>query len=401
MMFAFTSAGAKFDRSINNGRGPPTIRIQGQPCHCIGSMLPMPGQCPKFAQIYIYDTKHEIESRMDGIRSIIKLVEVDEYRNNKVDLRVVWQLLQMLYENNVHAKYFRMARERLKDDIIPNLKLKLISERNSDGRVNNLPTVSKVVALIVGDIDSSLQIDIIIETHSGHLKRIDELHASYFAFQYPLLFPFGEDGYRHDVCHRATPNTQKRKRNRLTVREWISFRLQTRTNEAQTLLRSRRLFYQFLVDAYTMVESERLSFIKRNQSKLRVDKYINLNDSQTTNHSQGSNIGKRVILPSTFVGSRRYMDQLYFDGMAICSSLGFPDLFLTMTCNPNWPEIVRFLNPMGLKPLDRPDIILRVFKIKFEELLQNLKKRHVLGKICIPLNFKREVWCLLMNNYKI
>ncbi|KAF1870858.1 hypothetical protein Lal_00030168 [Lupinus albus] len=75
------------------------------------------------------------------------------------------------------------------------------------------------------------------------------------------------------------------------------------------------------------------------------------------------------------------MDQLYFDGMAICSSLGFPNLFLTMTCNPNWPEIVRFLNPMGLKPHDRPDIISRVFKMKFEELLQDLKKMHVLGKV--------------------
>ncbi|XP_019451814.1 PREDICTED: uncharacterized protein LOC109353911 [Lupinus angustifolius] len=75
------------------------------------------------------------------------------------------------------------------------------------------------------------------------------------------------------------------------------------------------------------------------------------------------------------------MDQLYFDGMAICSTLGFPGLFLTMTCNPNWPEIVRFLNPVGLKPHDRPYIISRVFKIKFEELLQDLKKRHVLGKV--------------------
>ncbi|KAF1898092.1 hypothetical protein Lal_00032856 [Lupinus albus] len=87
------------------------------------------------------------------------------------------------------------------------------------------------------------------------------------------------------------------------------------------------------------------------------------------------------MLPSTFVGSRRYLDQLYFDGMAICSSLGFPDLFLTMTCNPNWPEIVRILKPMGLKPHDRPYIISRVFKMKFEALLHDLKKRHVLGKI--------------------
>ncbi|CAL0303465.1 unnamed protein product [Lupinus luteus] len=208
-----------------------------------------------------------------------------------------------------------------------------------------------------------------METQSGQLKRIDELHASYMAFQYPLLFPFGEDGYRHDICHRVRLGSNNRKRNRLTIREWMSFTLQTRKNEAQTLLRSRRLFHQFLVDAYTMVESERLSFIKMNQSKLRVDKYINLNDSQQSDQSQGSNRGKRVILPSTFVGSRRYMDQLYFDGMAIRSSVGFPDLFLTTTCNPNWPEIVRLLNPMGLKPHDRPDIISRIFKLKFEELL--------------------------------
>ncbi|KAF1893137.1 hypothetical protein Lal_00015568 [Lupinus albus] len=39
---------------------------------------------------------------------------------------------------------------------------------------------------------------------------------------------------------------------------------------------------------------------------------------------------------------------------------------------------------MGLKPHDRPDIISRVFKIKFEELLQDLKKRHVLGKRGLP-----------------
>ncbi|KAF1887901.1 hypothetical protein Lal_00023909 [Lupinus albus] len=199
LMFSFTYVDTKFVISINNGRGPPTIRILGQPCHRIGNMLPMPGQCPKFAQLYIYDTEHEIENIMEGIR------------NNKVDSRVVCQLSEMLDENNVHAKSFRMARERLKDGVIPNLKLKLISERNSNGRVNNLSIVSEVVALIVGDIDSSSQRDIILETQTGHVKRIDELHASYLAFQYPLFFPFGEDGYRHDVCHRATPNSQKKK----------------------------------------------------------------------------------------------------------------------------------------------------------------------------------------------
>ncbi|KAF1898521.1 hypothetical protein Lal_00032101 [Lupinus albus] len=35
MMFEFTSLGAKIDRSINNGRGPPTIRIQCKDNHVI------------------------------------------------------------------------------------------------------------------------------------------------------------------------------------------------------------------------------------------------------------------------------------------------------------------------------------------------------------------------------
>ena len=93
--------------------------------------------------------------------------------------------------------------------------------------------------------------------------------------------------------------------------------------EAQTILHSRRLFQQFIVDGYTVVESERLSFIRRNQSKLRVNKYCDMHETSNHGAIQGSNRGKWVILPSTFVGSRRYMDQLYFDGMAICSYVGF------------------------------------------------------------------------------
>ncbi|XP_058741254.1 uncharacterized protein LOC131613618 [Vicia villosa] len=139
---------------------------------------------------------------------------------------------------------------------------------------------------------------------------------------------------------------------------WLCFRLQERRCEAKTLLHSRRLFQQFLVDGYTMMESERLNWIRKNQSKLRVGKYQKLTEQhqpgQSTQHVKR---GKRVVLPSSYVGSKRYMDQLYFDGMAISSALGFPDLFITFTCNPNWPEITRGLMKSNLKPHDRPDII--------------------------------------------
>jgi len=70
----------------------------------------------------------------------------------------------MLDEYNVHAKSFRMAKERLKTELVHDLKLVLISNKNKDGRIYSIPSVSKVVALIVGDVDTGSKRDIIMET---------------------------------------------------------------------------------------------------------------------------------------------------------------------------------------------------------------------------------------------
>ncbi|GAU19169.1 hypothetical protein TSUD_89340 [Trifolium subterraneum] len=261
----------------------------------------------------------------------------------------------MAAANATQPQAFRMARDKLKDQTVKDLKLRLIHDMKTDGRLYNHPTVSEVAALIVGDVDAGETRDIIIQEKGGQLTRINEFHPAYLGYQYPLIFPYGEDGFRRGT-------------------------IQMRRLEAQTLLCSRRLFQQFLVDGFTMMEAERLSFVRNNRSTLRVGKYQKLNADNEANQKSG----KRVVLPSTFVGSKRYIDQLYFDGMAISASVGFPDLFITFTCNPNWPEIKRLLAKQNLKPHDRPDIITRVFKIKFNELLKDLTKKHVLGKVIAP-----------------
>jgi len=296
-------------------------------------------------------------------------------------MQTVSNLQKMLDDNNCHAKSFRMARDRLKQNNVPNLKLKLILDRRTNGRIYNQPTVSEVTALIVGDIDSAARSDIIMERQSGRLERIDEFHPAYLAYQYLLLFPYGEDGYRDDVLHRGIVHGNLSKMDKLTIREWLTFRLQSRKRESMIILCSRRLLQQFLVDCFTMMEADRLKWLRKNQSKLRVGKYRSLNKNQGNENSESTKQGKRVVLPSSYVGGPRYMDQLYFDGMAISSSVGFPDLFITFTYNPNWPEIQRFCGPKHLKPHGKQDIIARVFKIKFNELLNDLTKNHVLGKV--------------------
>ncbi|XP_071687462.1 uncharacterized protein [Rutidosis leptorrhynchoides] len=106
-----------------------------------------------------------------------------------------------------------------------------------------------------------------------------------------------------------------------------------------------------------MAENTSLNYLRNNQKILRVSSLTHLYDAQDSGSSEVSNIGNRVVLPSSFTGGARYMRENYLDAMAIVRAFGHPDLFITFTCNPKWPEILRFLTEDDLKPEDRPDII--------------------------------------------
>lgn len=59
-----------------------------------------------------------------------------------------------------------------------------------------------------------------------------------------------------------------------------------------------------------MIESHRLNYVRDHQQDLMVDKYKNLSQSIDHAQTQGNQRGKMIILPSSFVRSRRYMEQL-------------------------------------------------------------------------------------------
>ncbi|XP_072071845.1 uncharacterized protein [Arachis hypogaea] len=217
----------------------------------------------------------------------------------------------MLDENNALAKSFRMARERFAGSNTEYVRLKLLSSREKDGKIYNLPDVSKVAALVVGDIDSlSSTRDIILERQDGRLK----------------------------------------------------------------------------LDAYTMIESEHLLYFRIYQKELRAEDYKSLKNAKSTGQTSGSSVRKRIVLPSSFIGGRHYIDGLYHDCVAICGHVGYPDLFITFTCNSEWPEIKRLLDPLHLKPVDRPDIVCRMFKMKLDMLIKDLKKERFFSKVVVNVH---------------
>ncbi|PWA51474.1 hypothetical protein CTI12_AA452390 [Artemisia annua] len=76
--------------------------------------------------------------------------------------------------------------------------------------------------------------------------------------------------------------TPEHKKSRVTMREWFAYRLMDRPNVFSTILNGRRLFQQFLVDGFTMVEAERLGYVLRKQKDLRCE--TRHSDSDESNH---------------------------------------------------------------------------------------------------------------------
>ena len=146
------------------------------------------------------------------------------------------------------------------------------------------------------------------------------------------------------------------------------------------MLYGKRLFQQYVVDMYIKVETSRLDYIRNHQKQIRSDLYQGVVDSLQAGENRADAVGKWIVLPTSFIGGRRDRRRRYLDAMALVQKYGKPDIFLTMTCNPNWDEIISELEP-GQTPQDHPDLIVRVFRAKLEDLKIQLFKRHILGKV--------------------
>ncbi|XP_038706450.1 uncharacterized protein LOC120001991 [Tripterygium wilfordii] len=375
-IFAFTSTGGKIDRTINNGDAPYIFRLNGQNHHRIGSLLPLNGERPQFAQLYIYDTENEVANRM--------AVLGDSSKESQIDSNVVSELIKMFDSINTLVKIFRMARDRFSSGDIHSLSLRLCEKQLGDTIQYNAAATPQMAGLFIGELGETDEgRDIIVEQHSGTLKRINDLHSCFMAMQYPILFPYGENGYTLDIPYYYPTNTPTLKRKSVTRREYYAYILHQR-NVADGLLHlGGRLFQQYIVDAYTCIEDERLRYIrfKYQQEHFRSEIYSGMQDAFLRGDINAKSLGKRVILPSSFTGSPRYMIQHYHDAMAICRSRGNPDLFITFTCNIQWIEICTALSLIpGQKAEDRPDIVSRVFHMKLAEFIRDIKQQNYFGQ---------------------
>ncbi|XP_031119050.1 uncharacterized protein LOC116022466 [Ipomoea triloba] len=277
--------GGRIDNNVNKGGGPHIFRLNGQNYHLMGSLLPEEGSAPHFAQLYIYNTANELQNCINAVRGCGEQTDIH--------VEIVKVIKEELDKHNILVKSFRIAKTEIERNPRAEVKIKLLGKRKQDAKTYNLPEVSEVAALIVGDVDTNI----------------------------------GEHGYREDIGFTIKKTAIPSGRQRISPREFFCYRIHSRSSELSTLLHAKRLFQRFLVDGYTMVEAGRIIYIRTHQKSLRCQSYGSLTDALTRGEVDPSTQGRRIILPSSFTGGVRW--------------IGYRNLFITFTCNPKWPEVQR------------------------------------------------------------
>ncbi|POM70618.1 Helitron helicase-like protein [Phytophthora palmivora] len=194
----------------------------------------------------------------------------------------------------------------------------------------------------------------------------------------------------------------------MSLREFEAYLLYDRTSSEYLIFRAGRLMQQYCVDQWAKCEQERLRYIELNQLQYRLETLHGLADAlrsesvevhrvvadeearrrrigdrtEQVRASRGESteldadeIGRKIIIPPKFTEGPRYIYQRFLDSMAIVRETGAPSLFITMTCNPHWPEIkdnLRRGQTASDRPSDRPDIVATVFMQKLKELNKDL-----------------------------
>ena len=359
--------GANIDRSMNDGGGPPVFKICGQIHHRIGSLLPPDDELAKFIQLYVYDTSHEVQNRIASLGH-------HDARGSDLDPAIVQSLAAMLDQHNSFAQQFRMARDRLADDETEDFVIRIVGPRDDDPPQYSLPTTDQLAMLVVGDFSyEAFERDIIVQKQAGDLQQISALHPAFMALQYPLLFPYAERGWQAGVLYAGVIQTRANAHIKVTMQDYYCYMFHYRKDEPNPYLCYGSLSGQAKVDARACVDENRLRYIVENQADIRMESIQGICDAINRGSTEGSEMGKMTVLPASHTGGRRYMIQNYHDGIAICREYGPPDFFITFTCNPKWPEIAEAIFDPGQKPVDRNDLIVRVFNMKLEELLHDIK----------------------------
>ncbi|GFV39381.1 helitron_like_N domain-containing protein [Trichonephila clavipes] len=123
------------------------------------------------------------------------------------------------------------------------------------------------------------------------------------------------------------PQTGEGTNKKVSAMNYYSYRLMIRQNAENHILKCRQLFHQYIVDMYAKIETERLLYIRLNQTELRSEQYIHLRDANVNDGNVNPNEGGKNGHITVYIhGNPRHMHEYAQDAMTYVRAYGRPDL---------------------------------------------------------------------------
>jgi hypothetical protein len=246
------------------------------------------------------------------------------------------------------------------------------------GAVNVPTSAPGVVSAVFSRLGPNTQpcdadCDFITFNRAAAVTHLVKFHNALFdSMAYPIIFFTRRTGWHPDL-------RSADERTRVTLREFTRFLLFLRDDDPVSadvsqldyITKLGPLWQQYLCELYIRWEVSVLTYLRLNvQSRLRA---APLSALQANPNAPAGGMGVPVRLPASFQYSRAHREQCLNDGYAYMSRFGNASYFITMTANPNWPEVVDALR-RGETVVDRPEVLVRVFLIKARMLLKMVRR---------------------------
>ncbi|GKA95991.1 DNA helicase [Tanacetum coccineum] len=226
-------------------------------------------------------------------------------------------LIEKLDNHNALVQLFRTARNKYMEADIPEFKIKLYNVIGT--RQYELPTADTIGAIVFGGSSvMEIEFSLIVEEHSCFPQRVNKLHPCYMALQFPLLFIYGEEGYKKDMTLLNIPDQSTRADKRMSMNMYYSYQIHDRFNHYSLLPCGGKLFHQYIVTLHFTIEQSRLDYIRQKQSNIRNEYLSGLYDAIIRGDRDGSDLRTRIVLTASIIGGPRYMYAHYPDALAIC-----------------------------------------------------------------------------------
>ena len=279
----------------------PNVRYQGRLYHSLGPLVPDPNEQKKCAQFFIHDgsitAEQEAQQRMNSSDT-----------TKQLDKSILMELQQMLHRDNRFVKDFKFI-GNLPDKDVKDVQFVLRKDKPPKGHHRgryNLPTCDEV-ALI--NINEALKFgDVKVFKKGGGVQYISEQNPEFDPLHFVLIYPDGQSGWTNDL--------KQKNGKKLTALMYYKYLFQYRSGKNKSdpnglkhfnlILRSSRLMQEYACSMWFKIERDRLNYIENQlQDDIRAASYKGLLDALSVG-DDGRDIGRRVVLPSSFIGSPRW-----------------------------------------------------------------------------------------------